>query len=286
MRKNTNQVLATPNTPTADFGLFKIDVCGPLNDIVHAAYLPNYRLEVASDVTHERGTCFLRVYDSTYDQDLHDATQLHKGVQDFLSGISCGRDHHRLISSIALQDLDRSFMNAPYHSRGDWAPSQEDLFKYNASAILGVANQKVGPVHGGFIVQRASTIAYEPDHKAGPSYRFDLVLGDNLRFYAVPKSHAPHGLVPMPYAMGANLHPADREGYVRTASEAQGEFSFQGTDYVFAFVHTLFGENISGVFSKMLLGNALEATLASQFPFFMPPRGAEVGVKLLNIKFK
>lgn len=287
MQKYTNQVLGRPNATPADLGLLKIEICPPLQDITHAALLPNYRLEVASNTTHERGTVFLRVFDSKYDSDLHDAEQLHKDVGLVLEDICHGQvDKYRLVASQALQFFDRGLMAAPYQNRGDWSPSQHELFKYSASAILSKVNARPNPMHGGYHVIRSSTIAFEPNAKTGDTYRFDLLLEGDLRFYAVPKTHAAYNVVPMPYMMGADMNPADRESVVRNAGAVQGEFTFQGVDYAFAFIHSMFTESIAGVFSKHLLGAALEAAIRSQFPFFMPPRGAEVGVKLLNIKFK
>ncbi|BDD79632.1 hypothetical protein [Burkholderia phage FLC9] len=285
MAKIINQVLSQPETPMFDLGLFKIEVCGPLADITEAAKLPNYRLEIASMGSHERGTIFLRIHDSTYDQDKHDPTLLHSVTRDVLETIieDDGTAPYRLVPTNFLQNYDRSTLSNPAVRR-EWTPDQAELRSYNAYAVLAVANQKEMPVHGGWHVRNGSSITLErPDTKAG-RFRFDLLLDGGLRFYAVAKQHATHNFVPMPYAV--DFDPNERYGKANGASTVQGEFVFQGQDYAFTFFHSLFPESLTGIFGKRLLINALDEGIAAQFPFFMPPRGADVGVKLINLTFK
>lgn len=289
MHKNTNQILGRPNTIPMDFGILKLEVCGPLQDITQAALMPNYRLEVSDPKTHERGALFLRVFDVSYDPDRHDSSLVHLQIVENLQNLCRNQsDELRLSPAAHLMNFDRSAMMGNRFGQNEWSPEQAALFQYNAHAILAQANA-IGngrSYASNYLANRGSTIAFEADDRLHNSYRFDLLLTNDLRFYAIPK-HSAHGdIVPMPYVMGADLHPLARDEYARTAAAVQGEFVFYGVDYVFAFVQPLFRESLVNVFAKPMLANALETALATQFPFFMPPRGAEVGVKLLNLKFK
>jgi hypothetical protein len=287
------QILLSSVIEPRAFKLFTVSMVPMLSDITSAAELPNFGFIVHNSHTHEKGVIYMRVHDSNYDSRQHDIQMTLGYVASWLEG--CIMNHPDGLMVAQNPDLaafDNERRNMPFYQRAQgWEVLDDrELLKLNAKAIAHVADLAYDSLNDTYSSynnrQRGSLITCSTSPVDRPTYTFDFHMPGGLSFQATEKYRAESGVLTAPLSLLHDMLPNERERLMREIAGVQGTFMFQGAEYVFCFMLPLIKANAAKTLSKQMLINALDATIATNFPFMMPPRGADVGVKVFqNLKF-